>query len=73
MELTTGVIEKLQEDRVARERTDSLAQLQTPGAMEDHVVRPVTELPVNLSSLITRLREEGIQLGDESVVPGNNR
>jgi hypothetical protein len=55
-----------------RERADALAQLQTPGAMEDHAPRPVTELPADLPSLITRLREEGSQLGDESVIPDNN-
>ena len=60
-----------QEDRVARERADALTQLQTPGAREDHAPRPVTELPADLPSLITRLREEGSQLGDESVIPEN--
>lgn len=60
-----------QEDRVARERADALTQLQTPGAREDHALRPVTELPADLPSLITRLREEGSQLGDESVIPDN--
>ncbi|OJJ03119.1 hypothetical protein ASPVEDRAFT_84579 [Aspergillus versicolor CBS 583.65] len=58
-----------QEDQVARERADALTQLQTPGAREDP--RPVTELPADLPSLITRLREEGSQLGDESVIPDN--
>ncbi|KAL5333673.1 hypothetical protein BJX70DRAFT_48849 [Aspergillus crustosus] len=68
-----AVEELLQGERVARERADALAQLQTPGAGEDHVARPVTELPADLPSLIARLREEGSQLGDNSVIPGNNR
>jgi hypothetical protein len=60
-----------QGDRVARERADALTQLQTSGAREDHAPRPVTELPADLPSLITRLREEGSQLGDEGVIPDN--
>lgn len=61
--------ELLQKERVARERADALAQLQTPGAAEDHVVRPVTELSANLPNLIARWREEGSQLSDASVSP----
>jgi hypothetical protein len=41
--------------------------------MEDHAPRPVTELPADLPSLITRLREEGSQLGDESIIPDKNK
>ncbi|KAL4982470.1 hypothetical protein BDW68DRAFT_182511 [Aspergillus falconensis] len=40
--------------------------------MEDHALRPVTELPLDLPSLLTRLREEGSQLEDESVTHANN-
>jgi hypothetical protein len=73
MELITEAGEELlQEDRVARERADALTQLQTPGIMEDHAPRPVTKLPADLPSLITRLREEGSQLGDEGLIPDKN-
>ncbi|CEL09500.1 hypothetical protein ASPCAL12635 [Aspergillus calidoustus] len=65
--------ELLQEDRAARERADALTQLQTPGSMADHAPRPVTELPADLPSLITRLREEGSQLGDDSIIPDKNQ
>jgi hypothetical protein len=41
--------------------------------MEDHASRPVTELPADLPSLITRLREEGSRLGDESIYPDKNK
>ncbi|KAL4861129.1 hypothetical protein BDV12DRAFT_204336 [Aspergillus spectabilis] len=68
-----AVEEFLQVERVARERAHALAQLQTSGAAENYVARPVTELPADLPSLITRLREEGSQLGDKSVIPGNDR
>ncbi|KAL2829037.1 hypothetical protein BDW59DRAFT_142760 [Aspergillus cavernicola] len=67
-----AVEELLQEEQVAQERANALAQLQTSGPAEDHVVRPVTELPADLPSLITRLREEGSQLDDESVPLANN-
>jgi hypothetical protein len=65
--------ELLQEDQVARERADALTQLQTPGIMKDHPPRPVTELPADLPSLITRLREEGSLLGDESIILDKNK
>lgn len=51
----------------ARERADALAQLQNAGPAEGHVVvRPVTELPVDLPSLITRLRDDGSLLDDRN-------
>jgi uncharacterized Zn-finger protein len=62
----------LEFDREARERAEALAQLQTPQTIKEQPPRPVTELPADLPSLITRLREEGSQLSDESVIPGNN-
>ncbi|KAL4954728.1 hypothetical protein BDW69DRAFT_183210 [Aspergillus filifer] len=71
-QLRMDSMSNFQKGRVARERADALAQLQTPGAMEDHALRPVTELPLDLPSLLTRLREEGSQLEDESVTHANN-
>ncbi|KAL2783817.1 hypothetical protein BJX66DRAFT_317870 [Aspergillus keveii] len=57
-ELIAGAGEELlQEDRSARERAHALAQLRTPGAMEDHNPWTVTELPADVPSLITRSRE----------------
>ncbi|KAL4779930.1 hypothetical protein BJX76DRAFT_361314 [Aspergillus varians] len=65
--------ELLQQDQVARERADALTRLQTPEIIEDHAPRPVTKIPTNLPSLITRLQEEGGQLDNASVIPDNNR
>jgi hypothetical protein len=63
----------LQEERVARERADALAQLQNAGTVENQaVVRPVTEIPADLPSLITRLREGGFQLEDEGLSSVDN-
>ncbi|KAE8155499.1 hypothetical protein BDV40DRAFT_294282 [Aspergillus tamarii] len=67
-ELITRAGGESQEDLVARERADALDQLQTPGA----IPRPVTELPLDLPGLITRLRDEGSQLEDESVPLANH-
>lgn len=67
-ELITGAGDESQEDLVARERADALNQLQTPGA----IPRPVTELPLDLPDLITRLRDEGSQLEDDSVPLANH-
>jgi hypothetical protein len=73
MELIKGAGEELlQEDRVAWEPADALAQLQTPRAKENYASRPVTELPADLPSLITQLREEERQLEDETVPFANN-
>ncbi|KAH1519476.1 hypothetical protein CDV57_01297 [Aspergillus fumigatus] len=67
------VEELVHEERVARERADALAQLQDAGAVENQVVvRPVTEIPADLPSLITRLREGGSQLDDEGLSSVNN-
>ncbi|GFG10588.1 hypothetical protein IFM5058_05002 [Aspergillus udagawae] len=67
------VEELLQEERVARERANALAQLQNAGAVENQVViRPVTEIPADLPSLITRLREGGSQLDDEGLSSVNS-
>ncbi|KAE8130756.1 hypothetical protein BDV38DRAFT_276525 [Aspergillus pseudotamarii] len=67
-ELIAGAGGESQEDLVARERADALDQLQTPGA----IPRPLTELPLDLPDLITRLRDEGSQLKDESVPLANH-
>ncbi|KAE8391594.1 hypothetical protein BDV23DRAFT_69197 [Aspergillus alliaceus] len=67
-ELIAGAGGESQEDLVARERADALDQLQTPGT----IPRPLTELPLDLPDLITRLRDEGSQLKDESVPLANH-
>ncbi|KAE8334190.1 hypothetical protein BDV24DRAFT_170453, partial [Aspergillus arachidicola] len=67
-EFITGTGDESQEDLVARERADALDQLQTPEA----IPRPVTGLPLDLPDLITRLRDEGSQLEDESVPLANH-
>ncbi|KAJ5152475.1 hypothetical protein N7492_009755 [Penicillium capsulatum] len=61
------VEELIQEERLSLERADTSSQLETPRVVRAYAVtRRVTEIPVDLPSLILRLREEGAQC-DERV------
>ncbi|KAI3015048.1 hypothetical protein CBS147347_11310 [Aspergillus niger] len=60
------------QSRIIQQRADALAQLQTPSASLDHVsTRPVTEILLDLPSLIKRFREDASQVDDGSVYGAN--
>ncbi|KAL2868383.1 uncharacterized protein BJX67DRAFT_387423 [Aspergillus lucknowensis] len=52
-----AVEELLQEEQIAWERADTLAQLQTPGTAGHHVIWPVTELPAGLPTNLPDLEQ----------------
>ncbi|KAF7133642.1 hypothetical protein CNMCM5793_004950 [Aspergillus hiratsukae] len=70
------------EEQVFLERADALARLQSKaeaipssvGAVADHTVsRPITEMPVDLPTLLARWRERWSQLDDESTPLSGSR